>query len=72
MKIEFIEQVKHQGDDFDVGDRKNFDDETGAYFCANGWAKDLDGKAETVARDVNRKIILDVEKVNANLTAGEI
>jgi hypothetical protein len=50
MKIEMIETVKHERDEYLAEDQRTVPDELGAYFCANGWAKDIEGQVPTGER----------------------
>lgn len=70
MKIEMLEKVMHGRDVFESGDVRTVDDDTGAYFCSMGWAKDVDGKVETVARDP-KDVRVVPDKVMQKLTVSE-
>lgn len=70
MKIEMLEKVMHGRDVFEEGDVRTVDDDTGAYFCACGWAKDVNGKVETVARDP-KEVRVVPDNVVQKLTASE-
>ena len=71
MKIEMLESVKHDGGEYLQGDQRNVSDEVGAYFCGNGWAKDVDGKVATAERDVNRKVLAPANVFHGH-KAGEV
>ena len=72
MQVKFLEPIKHQGGSFQVGDTLTLDDETGAYFCGNGWAEDVDGKVETALRDVNKSAKLNIDNAASSTVAGEV
>ena len=72
MKVEILEEsIKHEIDGvlvtFEEGEIRSVPDNVGSYFCANGWAKDVDGNVETAARDVNRAVLLDVHSVKSSV-----
>lgn len=71
MKIEMLEKVLHGRDVFEAGDVRTVPDDVGAYFCACGWAKDVDGNVETAERDVHAKRVVP-ESVAHGVTAGEV
>jgi len=64
MKIEFLQDWKHQGIDFEKGDVKSFDDATGEFFCKAGIGKDLAGKVNTEIPDPLKPVLLDVQSSN--------
>ena len=64
MKVEILETIKHERDQFEAGETRVVPDNLGAYFCANGWAKDTEGKVETAERDIHRTAILDPSVAN--------
>ena len=72
MQVKLLEAIKHQGRDFGVNDVTTVDDSTGAYFCGNGWAEDMDGKVKTAARDVNKSAKLNVDSAKANTKSGKV
>lgn len=47
MKIECLTTFLGGTDRFEAGDIRTVDDALGAYFVAQGWAKDLGGLVET-------------------------
>ena len=64
MKVEILEEngIKHGNKDgilevFNFGDIRTVPDDVGEYFCALGWAKDVDGKTPTAERDISRKAL---------------
>ena len=65
MKIEMMENVKHDRLDFAEGEIRVVDDAVGAYFCEMGWAKDVEGKVETKPREPR-----DVRLVPENVVHG--
>lgn len=69
MQVKFLEQIKHQGNNYEADDVTTVDDQTGAYFCSNGWAEDLSGSVPTAERDVNRRVTLDVDSAKQNTRA---
>lgn len=71
MKIVILEDFRHGRDQYTKGENRVVDDSLGAYFCLAGWAKDEDGKIETVTRDPRRVVILDVDNVAHEIKAGE-
>lgn len=71
MKIELLEKVLHGRDKFEAGDVRTVDDDLGAYFCAAGWAKDLDGNVETVPHQKNHKVLVP-DSVAHKLTSTEV
>jgi len=71
MKIEILEDFRHERDEFTTGETRVVNDSLGAYFCRAGWAKDLDGNVETVARDPHRVVTLAVDGVTHETKAGE-
>ena len=72
MKVEILEpSIKHEIDGvlvtFEQGEIRSVPDNVGSFFCANGWAKDVDGNVETAERDVNRLAMLDVDSAVSNV-----
>lgn len=63
MRVNILEKIMHGRDVFEAGETRVVPDDVGAYFCANGWAEDVDGKVATVPRDPNRVTILEVANV---------
>lgn len=57
MKIEILENVKHERELYAEGDVRTVTAELGAYFCACGWARDVDGVVETGDRDLAPKVV---------------
>ena len=66
MKIEFLQDWKHQGTDFEKGDIKSFDKATGKFFCTAGIGKDLSGSVKTEKIDPLKPVLLDVQSSNQN------
>jgi len=53
MRVEITEtKLRDSGYDLTEGDTLTVPDEVGASWCANGWAKDTEGKVETGERIV--------------------
>ena len=71
MKIEILEKILHEREVFEAGETRVVDDALGQYFCANGWAKDVDGNVQTGERDVNRRVTLNVDSARHATVAGE-
>lgn len=63
MKIQFLTDWKHEGEDYEKDDRRSFDDATGEFFCRAGIGKDLSGKVKTEAPNANESITLDVQPI---------
>jgi len=70
MRIEFLEDWKHEGVDFEKGDIKSFDKATGKFFCKAGIGKDLSACTVTAKKDVNKVVTLDVQNTNHNEVAS--
>lgn len=71
MKIEVLEEIRHGRDVFHEGESRVVDDDVGAYFCANGWAKDAAGAVETANRDP-RAVTVVPDSVSNKLTSTEV
>ena len=59
MKIEVIELFLDGKDRFEPTDIRTVDDERGAYFVNNGWAKDLSGEVATGAPGANADLVIE-------------
>ena len=68
MKIELLETVLHGRDRFEAGDIRTVPDEVGAYFCGNGWAKDVDGTVATGERSTTEVRLTPDNVAHANAT----
>lgn len=66
MKVEILEDVRHGRELFVKGDRRTVDDDVGTYFCALGWAKDIDGAVETGLRNT-AEVVLTPDSVSHKL-----
>ena len=57
MKIEILEEsgIRHDGHVYKYAETRAVENHVGAYFCAMGWAKDLDGTVPTGDRDTSAK-----------------
>jgi hypothetical protein len=72
MQVKILEEsIKHEIDGilnvFTKDEVRSVPDEVGQYFCANGWAEDVAGDVETVERDANADVSLDVDSVVSNV-----
>lgn len=65
MKIECLTSFLHGTDRFELGDSRTVSAEDGAYFIANGWAKELGTDAVPMAQG---DTTLDIQ--NSSLSAG--
>lgn len=63
-----LEKVMHGREVYEAGDVRTVDPETGQYFCACGWAKDVDGAVETGNRDLAHKVVSPDSASHANRT----
>lgn len=71
LEDEFRHEIAGEGlRVFRKDDELTVPDADGEYFCANGWAQDLEGNVETAERDTNRKVLF-VDKVAETTAAGE-
>ena len=70
MRVEALEKIMHGREVFEKGDIRTVDNETGAYFCKCGWAKDTEGKIETSKRD-NTAVVLAPDSTIHQTKAGE-
>jgi hypothetical protein len=77
MKVEILEDVlRHHDQEVDKhydlvkGDIITVSDETGAYFCACGWATDVDGAVATAERQLNPIQINPKNAVNGHQGRG--
>lgn len=62
MKVNIIQNFKHKGQDFFIGEIRVVDASTGKYFCRAGWAEDVDGIVPTAVPSMT-DIILEVEDI---------
>jgi hypothetical protein len=60
MKIECSTTFLDGAERFEAGDIRTVDDERGAYFVGNGWAKDVTGAVATGA-ETSGEITLEVQ-----------
>ena len=72
MRVKILEKdIKHEIDgvlsQFEKDEVRSVPDSVGTYFCANGWAEDVDGNVKTAGRDVNRLAMLDVDSAVSNV-----
>jgi len=70
MKIEILEKFLHEGGNFEVGEVRVVNDDTGEYFCRAGWAKDLSGVIKTGKPEKNETILM-VDNSNHKNVAEE-
>ncbi len=59
MKIEALTTFLDGNDRFEQGDIRTVDDERGAYFVGNGWAKDLSGEVATGEAAENAALVIE-------------
>lgn len=52
MRVEMLRAVKHDGRAYEQGDAISVERELGEYFCACGWAKDLEHTVSTAEPSV--------------------
>lgn len=71
MKIKILENFKDGVESYVKDDVRTVSDESGAYFCGNGWAEDVDGKVETAARSTT-EVRLDVRNATHKQTADKV
>ena len=71
MKIEILETFLDGKERYEKGDTRTVSEENGAYFCAMGWASDVDGKVATGARQQNGEARLDIRGSQHSVT-GEV
>lgn len=71
MRIELLETVKHERDIYESGDVRTVPDGVGQYFCAQGWAKDVDGNVATGERDVNAARLAPVSALHVTGKGAE-
>lgn len=62
MKIEILEDFKHDRDQYSKGETRVVDQDLGEYFCKVGWAKDSDGKVKTGDRNAMHGQRLEIHK----------
>ena len=68
MKIELLETVLHGRERFEAGDIRTVPDDLGAYFCAAGWAQDVDGAVATGERSTTEVRLTPENVAHANAT----
>ena len=61
VKIEILQHVRHDGQQFHKGELRIVDEKLAGYFCGNSWAKEIGG-SEPAAPDLQDKT-LDVHSV---------
>lgn len=71
MKIEVLETFLDGATRYEAGEVRAVSDEDGAYFCGNGWARDVDGKVATAERQKNGEVRLDIRGARHQQTANE-
>lgn len=72
MKIEILETFLDGRDRYENGEVREVSEDSGAYFCGCGWAKDMSGNVQTAERQKNGEVRLDIRGSNHNQTASEV
>lgn len=67
MKIKAISVFLDGSDRFEIDDQRTVADERGAYFVANGWAIDMDGRVATGDSEAATDLIIN----NSGLGLGD-
>ncbi len=73
MRIKIIEPdgYQHQGNTLEAGNTYTVDTVTGEALCFAGMAEDADGNIETGERDVNKRVIINIDNSDHSQSAED-